>query len=32
LGKYFVGEALKKNLRCAEIGFEETEIVQFEEG
>jgi len=32
LGNYFAGEALKKNLRCAEIGFEETKIVQFEEG
>jgi hypothetical protein len=32
LGNYFAGEALKKNLRCAEIGFEETKIVQFGEG
>ncbi len=31
LGNYFAGEALKKNLRCAEIGFEETKVIKFGE-
>ena len=32
LRDYFTGEALNKNLRCAEIGFEETKVFRFGEG
>jgi pyruvate ferredoxin oxidoreductase gamma subunit len=32
LRSYFAGEALKKNLRCAELGFEETKVVRFGTG
>ena len=32
LRNYFAGEALKKNLKCAELGFEETKVVRFGDG